>query len=536
MIERIADAFDYIVVGGGSSGCAAAARLSENPKNRVLLVEGGRRDRSPWIHVPATFFKVLERGRDVLVYESEPEPALHGRRAIVPQGGVLGGGSSVNAMVYIRGAAADYDSWAQMGNRAWSYERVLPVFRGLEDNARFSDEYHGVGGPLHVSDLADGHALSKAFIAAAREAGLPANADFNGATQEGVGFYQTTTYRGRRWSAARAFLREAERRGNLAILTGRRCARIIFEGRRAAGVVLEDGAIYRAEGETVLCAGALETPRLLQLSGIGDAKALTELGVACIADLPGVGENYQDHFETPVQVEINEPTSLLGHDRGLRAVWHMAKYLIGRNGVLASNVVECGGFAKVAGADAPNIQFHVLPLVVGFVDRVPEPVHGVTVNPCLLRPRSRGSVKIVSADPRVKARFRSGALTDPMDMHAQICGVELALKIVESPSLKRLVKRRILPKPGAETDREALAEHIRATSKTVFHPSGTCKMGPAEDRSAVVGQDLAVHGVAALRVADASIMPTLVSGNTNAPAIMIGARCANFILGREAAA
>lgn len=528
-------AFDYIIVGAGSSGSVLAARLSEDPRNRVLLLESGGRDTDPWIHIPATFFKVIEKGRDVQFYESDPEPSLNGRQAIVPQGHVLGGGSSVNAMIYIRGNARDYDTWAQMGNPAWAYDQVLPVFRDLESNNRFADAFHGGTGPLSVSSRPFRHPLSQAFVAAALEAGLPANPDFNGDRQEGVGFYQSTTRKGRRWSAAAAFLRKAEKRPNLRIETGRRCAGVVVDGRRATGVVLEDGARFSATREVILCAGALETPRLLQLSGIGDARDLSRLGIAVAADLPGVGENYQDHFETPVQAEVEGITSLLDQDRGLAAARHMLRYLLGRGGLLSSNVVECGGFANVMGGDIPDIQFHVLPLVVGFVDRAPEQVHGITVNPCALRPSSRGSVKLRSADPRDRARFRSGMLTDEIDLETQVRGVQLALRILSAPALSRLSRRRILPAPEVERSREGLIQHIRDTSKTVFHPSGTCKMGPRHDRKAVVSQDLKVHGIEGLRVADTSIMPTLVSGNTNAPAMMIGERCARFMTGKDVA-
>lgn len=527
--------FDYVVVGAGSAGSVIAARLSENPKNQVLVIESGGRDTDPWMHIPATFFKVIEKGRDVIFYESESEASLNGRKAVVPQGHVLGGGSSVNGMIYIRGQARDYDIWAQMGNRDWSYDNVLPVFRDLESNRDFRNAYHGSEGPLSVCHRPYRHPLSQAFVAAAREAGLPGNDDFNGASQEGVGFYQSTIRNGRRWSTAMAFLRNAERRQNLRIETGRRCAKVLFDGKRAVGIALEDGAEFRCRREVILAAGALESPRLLQLSGIGNAKDLIRHGIGSIVDLPGVGENYQDHAETPVQAEVRDVPSLFKQDRGFRAVRHMLQYVVTRSGLLTSNVVESGGFANVMGGDTPDTQFHVLPLVVGFVDRAPEMVHGITINPCFLRPASRGSVKLRSANPRDKALFTSGMLSDEGDVEAQVRGVGLALRILNAPALARIVTRHILPKPGTEASRAALVEHIRDTSKTVFHPAGTCKMGLASDRMAVVGQDLRVHGIDALRVADASIMPTLVSGNTNAPAIMIGERCARFVLGSAVA-
>jgi choline dehydrogenase-like flavoprotein len=527
------NAYDYIVVGGGSSGCVVAARLSEDPTNRVLLIESGQRDTDRYIHIPGTFFKVIEKGRDALFYASEPEKGLNGRPSIVPQGHVIGGGSSINAMVYIRGQRQDYDTWAQMGCRGWSYERVLPVFRDLENNQRLSGEFHGAEGELRVSDRRYGHPLSWAFIRAAQEAGLPYNEDFNGARQEGVGFYQTTTFNGRRCSAAEAFLREAARRGNLTILTGARVHKVTFDGPRAAGVLLENGERVSARKEIVLTAGAIATPKLLLLSGIGAADHLKAHGIEVIADAPGVGENYQDHLEATVQAEVKDPISLFGEDKGLRGARHMLQYLMTKTGLLTTTVVESGGFVDTTGAGAPDLQFHVLPCFIGFADRLAEPGHGISIGPCFLRPQSRGTVKLRSADPKDSALFNANSLSAPADVETLARGVELAIKITEAPSLARIIKRRVLPKPGVERDPEALRDYVRGIAKTVFHPSGTCKMGRPDDPLAVVGEDLKVRGVEGLRVADASIMPTLVSGNTNAPTIMIGERAARFMLGRE---
>jgi choline dehydrogenase len=525
--------YDYIVVGGGSSGCVVAARLAENPSTRVLMIESGQRDSDKYIHIPGTFFKVIEKGRDARFYASEPEKGLNGRPSIVPQGNVIGGGSSINAMVYIRGQKQDYDTWAQMGCRNWSYERVLPVFRQLENNERLSGEFHGAEGELRVSDRRYGHPLSWAFIRAAQEVGLPYNDDFNGARQDGVGFYQTTTSDGRRWSAARAFLRAAEQRGNLAVLTGVRVQKILFEGRRAVGVVMDNAETARANKEIILTAGALATPKLLQLSGVGAADHLKSHGIAVIADVPGVGENYQDHQEATVQAEVKHPISLFGEDKGLKGVGHMLQYLLTKTGLLTSTVVESGGFVDTLGTGAPDLQFHVLPCFIGFADRLAEPGHGISIGPCFLRPQSRGTVKLRSANPKERALFIANALSAAADVDTLVRGVELAIKITEAPSLARLIKRRVLPKPGVERDRDTLRDYVRSISRTVFHPSGTCKMGRPDDPMAVVGEDLRVRGVEGLRVADASIMPTLVSGNTNAPTILIGERAARFILGKE---
>lgn len=528
--------FDYIVVGGGSAGCVLASRLSEDPSSRVLLIESGQRDTDKYIHIPATFFKVLEKGRDAIFYASEPEEGLNGRPSIVPQGHVLGGGSSVNAMVYIRGSRQDYDTWAQMGCRNWTYDKVLPVFRDLECNKRLSGEYHGIDGELTVSDRAYGHPLSWAFIRAAQEAGVPYNEDFNGARQEGVGFYQTTTSNGRRRSSAEAFLRKAEGRSNLSIRTASRVHKVEFEGKQAAGVLLEDGSKIKARQEVILAAGALATPKILQLSGIGPAAHLREHGIDVVVDLPGVGENYQDHLEATVQCETKDPISMFGEDKGLRAASHMLQYILTKTGLLSSTVVESGGFADTAGMGEPDIQFHVLPTFNGFADRPAEPGHGISIGPCVLRPQSRGSVRLRSPRPSDSALFVANSLAEQADVDTLVRGVQLAIRITEAPSLARLVKRRVLPKPGLEKDVEALRDYVRSVSKTVFHPSGTAKMGASSDPMAVVSEDLKVRGVKGLRVADASIMPRLVSGNTNAPTMMVGERAARFILGKDVAA
>lgn len=528
------EAFDYIVVGGGSSGCVMASRLSEANEMRVLLIESGRKDTNRWIHIPATFFKVLEEGRDAVAYVGEPSEALNGRPPIVPQGHVIGGGSSVNAMLYVRGQADDYDAWAKMGLKGWSYSDVLPVFSALENNMVFSNDFHGSEGELHVSEKRFAHPLSRAFIRAAQECGLPYNEDFNGAVQEGVGFYQTTTHEGRRWSAAQAFLRKAEKRRNLKIMTETRVARVLFDSKRACGVELEDGRKITAKGEVVMCAGAIETPRLLQLSGIGDAGELADHGIDVVHDLPGVGRNYQDHLESTVQGETHDPISILGHDKGLQAVRHMVEYMTNRSGLLTSNVVECGGFADVSDAGIPDIQFHVLPFMVGGLDRAAIEKHGIAIGPCFLKPRSRGSVKLASANPKDPAKFDSGALSDRHDVEVLMRGVRKSIEILEAPSLAKLIKCRRLPEPAIEHDDNALEDYVRQTAKTVYHPAATVKMGADSDKMACLDAELKVRGVKGLRVADASAMPNLTSGNTNAPTMMIAERCARFMRGQGA--
>lgn len=525
--------FDYIVVGGGASGCVMASRLSENASKRVLLIESGRRDDDRFIKIPATFFKVIEKGRDIVAYVGEPSPRVNGRPTVVLQGQVIGGGSSVNAMIYIRGQAQDYDGWAAAGNPGWAYADVLPVFKALENNMELADAYHGTEGELHVSETGFHHPLCRAFIRAAQQRGLTHNPDFNGASQEGVGFYQTTTHNGRRWSAAEAFLRKAEGRPNLKIMTETRVARVVFEGTRAVGVELESGVSIKANAEVILCAGAVETPRLLQLSGIGDAEHLKSFGIPVVSDLPGVGQNYQDHLESTVQGATRDPISFFGEDKGLKAVGHMAQYLLFRSGLLTSNVVECGGFADVSNAGLPDVQFHVLPFMVGWADRDPIPEHGIAIGPCFLRPKSRGSVRLRSARPQNPALFDAGAFENEEDLDVLVRGVRKGIEILEAPALAKLVTRRVLPQAGIEKSENELRDFVRQTAKTVFHPVGTAKMGAASDRMAVVDQQLRVRGTQRLRVADASVMPTLVSGNTNAPTMMIAERAARFIAGKQ---
>ena len=522
--------FDYIVVGGGSAGCVLAARLSESPANKVLLIEAGRNDVNPFIHIPATFIRVLLGGRDAQTYTSVPEKSLNGRSFAVWQGRVIGGGSSVNAMIYIRGQAEDYNGWAQMGCAGWSYDEVLAEFRRFEGNERLDDAFHGTDGELKVSDPRFRHPLSQAFVSAAQETGIRSTDDFNGAHQEGVGFYQQTTYRGRRWSSAAAFLNKARNRSNLSIVTDSGVARILFSGRRATGIELLDGRTFACSGEVVLTAGTLSTPKILQLSGVGNAAELQQHGIAVIADVPGVGENFQDHVEAAVQGRAKYPVSLLGQDSLFRGARHMLRYMLTRRGLLSSNVVESGAFVDTAGTGLPDVQFHVTPTITSVGGAAPQAIHGISVNPCVLRPKSRGSVKLRSADPREPGLFVSNALQNSEDVETLVRGIRLGMRILEAPALARLLDGRVTPTDVDARDDEALRQYARNVAKTVYHPVGTCRMGPEGDALAVVDPKLRLRGVDNVRIADASVMPTLVSGNTNAPTMMIAHRAAEFIL------
>lgn len=525
------ETYDYIIVGGGSSGCVLANRLVSAGK-RVLLLEAGPRDNTPFIHIPATFVRVLGTKR-TWMYRTEPEPGANGRVLTVPQGRTLGGGSSVNAMIYIRGQAEDYDTWRDLGCAGWGYEDVLPVFRRSEDNETFSNTFHGVGGPLKVSEPRYRHPISSAFVRAAQEIGLQHNADFNGVSQAGVGFYQTTTFSARRGSTAATYLKPVR---HSKLLT-------LHVEAEAEGVVLENGAAIgiryrkarqvleaRAREEVVLCAGALATPKLLMLSGIGPQAELARLGIPVMRHLVGVGENFQDHITASVYGITDRPISLKGQDKGLRAVANGLQYLFTRSGLLTSNVVETGGFIDTSGQGRPDVQFHVTPALVGDATREAMDGHGVSINPCILRPASRGKVSLRSRDSDDPIMFVGNNLTHNEDIDTLVRGLKLARQILAAPSMRALGFRELAPGDGDRSDAE-LEQHARAFAKTVYHPAGTCKMGI--DDMAVVDSRLRVIGVPRLRVADASIMPTLVSGNTNAPCIMIAERCGDFLLGRD---
>jgi choline dehydrogenase len=524
--------FDYVIVGAGSAGCVLANRLSADGRHSVLLLEAGPKDTNLWIHVPLGYGKLFKEKTVNWMYQTEPEPELDGRTVFQPRGKVLGGSSSINGLLYVRGQHEDYDRWRQRGNAGWGYDDVLPYFKKAENQQRGADKYHGVGGPLSVSNLGHPDPLSAAFIDAAAETGLPVNPDFNGATQEGAGFFQTTTRSGRRASTAVAYLRPASGRSNLRVETSALAQRILFEGRRARGVEYRQGGALRtatARKEVLVSSGAYNSPQLLQLSGVGPAELLKQHGIDVVLDAPGVGNDLQDHLQVRIVMRCTQPITLndiLNHP--VRRVMAGARYAAFRTGPLTIAAGTSGAFFKTNPRLAsPDVQIHFLPFSTDKMGEKMHPFSGFSASVCQLRPESRGSLRIKSADPSVPPAIRINYLATETDRAAFVDGMKMLRKILAAPALKPFVVGEVEPGPKIASDEEIL-DFCRQRGSTVYHPTSTCRMG--NDPLAVVDQRLRVRGIEGLRVVDASIMPDLMSGNTNAPTIMIAEKASDMIL------
>ncbi len=527
--------FDYIIVGGGSAGCVVASRLVAEHDARVLLIEAGSRRASRMLAMPAGYMKFLARETYLTMHKVIPQPQLGGRAPIVPQAKVLGGGSAVNAMVYIRGQAADYDAWdATLGGAGWSYRDLLPYFIKQESNDHLGKPYHGVDGPLRVSHLGQHSVMSRAFVQAMQEKGMPYNPDFNGARQAGVGFMQHTIdwQARRRCSAVDAFLQPVLSNPRLTLSWNTMATRIRIENGRATGVEVKGGSrtdIFHADTEVILASGTYITPKLLMLSGIGPAEELSRHDIAVKADLPGVGRNLQDHHEVPIVATTTGAFGYFGQDRGLAMLSHGLQYLLFRSGAVTTTGVEACAFIDPDGSDRPTIQLYCVPTV--YLDRDVsgvEPTHGVTLNPCLLRPKARGSVRLASADPFAAPQVDPQFFGDPDDLRLTIAGLRYAREILATSPVRQIVEREIFPGLDVSSD-EALSAHCRRTVKTNYHPVGTCRMGREDDERAVVTPDLRVRGIAGLRIVDASIMPAIPSGNTNAPVLAIADKAVDLM-------
>ncbi len=525
------ETFDYVIVGAGSAGCVLANRLSADPSRRVLLIEAGPPDSYVWIHVPIGYFKTMHNPRTDWCMRTEPEPGLNGRQLQWPRGRVLGGSSSINGLLYIRGQPEDYDQWRQLGCTGWSYDDVLPFFRRSEDQERGEDTFHGVGGPLAVSDMRVRRDVCDAYIAAAEELGIPRNDDFNGAAQEGAGYFQLTARNGRRCSAAVGYLNPAKRRPNLRIVTGALVHRVALANGRATGVELSVGGVVRrahAACEVLLSAGAINSPHLLELSGIGRGEVLQRIGVPVAHDLPGVGENLQDHLQARAVYRSSRPTLNDEVNHPVRKMLIGLDYIARRRGPMTMGASQVCIFARTHPSKAtPDVQFHIQPLSA---DKPGDGLHrysAFTASVCQLRPESRGRLVPRSSDPRETVAIQPNYLATLTDQQTLVEGMKLARRLAATRALSPYIVEELVPGPPVQTDAELL-ESARSTATTIYHPVGTCKMGT--DPRAVVDARLRVRGVRGLRVVDASIMPTLVSGNTNAPAIMIGEKAAAMIL------
>jgi choline dehydrogenase len=529
--------YDYIIVGAGSAGCVIANRLSADPSIRVLLLEAGGKDNNPWIHIPVGYFKTMHNPSTDWRYKTEADPGLNGRSIDWPRGKTLGGTSSINGLLYVRGQRQDYDTWAQLGNRGWSYDDVLPLFKRTETHEEGESEFHGGSGGLAVSRIRAKSQISEAFIDAAVEMGVPRSDDFNGAEQEGAGYFQQTASKGFRCSSAKAFLKPIGGRSNLEVLTHAHTLGLVFDEtspKQVAGVAYrhkgaEIEALLNPGGEVILSAGAIGSPQLLEVSGIGRGDILSNAGVAVRHELPGVGENLQDHLQIRLVYEVNVPTlndaiNSFPHRMGIGL-----QYMLTRTGPMSLGASQVAIFARsMPGLETPDIQFHFQPLSADKPGIEMHPFSGMTSSVCQLRPESRGTIHIAAPSSDVYPKIVPNYLSTVTDQQCAIRSVRFARAMADTDALKPHIVREHVPGPDIGDDDEVLLDAARSLSQTIYHPTSTCKMGP--DSLAVVDDRLRVHGMANLRVADASIMPTITSGNTNAPTIMIGEKASAMIL------
>ena len=527
-----ASEFDYIIIGAGSAGCVLANRLTASGKYRVLLLEAGPEDRSLWIHVPIGYGKTMWHPVYNWGFYTEPDPGMHQRKIYWPRGRGLGGSSSINGLIFIRGQPQDYDRWAAAGNAGWSWDDVLPHFIRSEGNQRGAFPLHGGDGPLAASDIGATHELVEAFIAGANGIGVPRTDDFNNATQEGVGYYQLTTRGGWRCSAATGYLKPVRKRRNLRVETDAHATELVLEGKRATGVrYAQHGQthIARAAREVIVAAGALQSPQLLQLSGIGPAAHLRQLEIPVVHDLPGVGMNLQDHLQARMIFQCKKPVTTNDQLRSVFGKMRIGlEWLLWKTGPLAIGINQGGLFCRaLPESSTPDIQFHFATLSADMAGGKVHPFSGFTMSVCQLRPTSRGTVLVKSRDPLQAPAMQPNYLSTALDRRTMVEGLKVARAIAQSEAMRDYTAAEYKPGPGVASD-DDLLEFVRENGATIFHPAGTCKMGT--DAQAVVDPQLRVHGVAGLRVVDCSIMPTLVSGNTHWPVVMIAEKAAGMIL------